>query len=118
MKWFSKNWWWVLLLTAGAVFGVVVYIRYKNEKEDKNKPAAGSSQYTNVDGEADPLLKHGTSGNKVKELQAKLIAKGYRVVREGEKNEPDGLFWNLTQTALKGATGATTIQYSKINTIK
>lgn len=117
MKWFSKNWWWVLILVAGAVFGVVVYIRYKNEKEDKNKPPAGSSQYTNVDGEGDPLLRKGTSGNKVKELQAKLIAKGYKIVSSGA-NEPDGLFWNMTETALKSATGATTIKYSNIGNIK
>jgi hypothetical protein len=117
MKWLSRNWWWLLILTALGVLGVVSYIRYKNEKEDKNKPPSGSSQYTDVDKDQDPLLRKGTSGNKVKELQAKLIAKGYKIVSQGA-NEPDGLFWNMTETALKSATGATTIQYSKISTIK
>lgn len=114
MKFLSKNWWWIVpLLVILGVLGYRWYQDYQNKKKDKDKPPTGSPQYTNVDSQADPILKKGTSGDKVKALQTKLIAKGHSVGNSGA----DGMFWNMTENALKAVTGKTEIKYSEISKI-
>jgi|GEM_PF-3917486 len=110
IKFLSKNWWWIIpLLIIASVLGYRWWKNYQNKKKDADKPPVGSSQYTNVDSQADPILKKGTSGNKVKEIQILLVAKGQNVGKDG----PDGLFWNMTETALKNVKGVTEIKYSE-----
>ena len=112
IKFLSKNWWWIIpLVIIGGVLGYRWWKNYQNKKKDADKPIAGSSQYTNVDSQADPILKKGTSGEKVKVLQKKLIEKGQSIGTSGA----DGLFWNMTENGLKALTGKTEIKFSEVS---
>jgi len=117
-KWIKQNWWWFLPLVVLVVYLAIPPIKKwwndrKAKKDEQNKPPVGDSRYTNVDSQQNPLLQKGSYGNKVKELQQKLISKGHSLAPDGA----DMKFWSITEAALIKQTGSPTIYYNNVKSL-
>ena len=84
-----------------------------------NQPAA----YQNIDDQADPVLKYGTKGSKVTDLQKAINTR--RTAIGQTKIDEDGMFGKTTEQALAYSTstdgknpgGVKELLYSKLSTI-
>jgi len=108
-QWFSKNWWWLTILIIGGGVGYYYYQKGKDKPKPPGGGGGGGDSYVNIDGQTNPLLKLGTKGQKVQELQVRLQNKGQKL-----PSGADSYFGTETQTALKNLTGKTEILYTDV----